>query len=133
MHFALLASIGQGKILAQANQAQYQAQASQESEAESMVSFSASTLTDILRREPGLLLQVKKMLVRKAYEQGRLLDADDLTDDALFRLLREDANIRALVTEEVEKREYVRAKPTRQEQDELAIERYEPWKVWRSA
>jgi protein involved in polysaccharide export with SLBB domain len=128
LHFALLASIGQGKILAQANQAQYQAQASQESEAESMVSFSASTLTDILRREPGLLLQVKKMLVRKAYEQGRLLDADDLTDDALFRLLREDANIRALVTEEVEKREYVRAKPTRQERDELAIERTNPEK-----
>jgi len=36
-----------------------------------------------------LLLQVKKALVRKAYEQGRLLDPRDLTDDSLFNLVRE--------------------------------------------
>ena len=100
-----------------------QAQNDQESDVESRVSFSAATLTDILQHEPGLLLQVKKLLVRKAYEQGRLLDPEDLTDDALFRLLREDDNIRILATQEVVRREYVRAKPTRQEQDELAVER----------
>src|ERR1700728_1457372 len=86
----------------------------QESEVESRVSFSAATLTDILQHEPGLLLQVKKLLVRKAYEQGRLLDPEDLTDDALFRLLREDDNIRILETQETERREHVRAKPTAQ-------------------
>src|ERR1700683_5579262 len=123
--FLLLAGTGRAQTQAPI---QAQPRKDQESEVESRVSFSASTLTDILRREPGLLLQVKKMLVRKAYEQGRLLDAEDLTDDALFRLLREDANIRALVTDEVEKREYVRAKPTRQERDELAIERTNPEK-----
>lgn len=110
----LLVSVGQGKTLAQTDQ---------DSEAESMVSFSAATLTGILQREPGLLLEVKKMLVRKAYEQGRLLDPSDLTDDALFRLLRDDENIRVLATKEVEKREYIRAKPSRQEQDALVIQR----------
>jgi len=88
-----------------------------------MVSLSAATITQILRREPGLLLEVKKLLVRKAYEQGRLLDPADLTDDALCQLLREDENVRALATAEIEAREYVRAKPTRQEMEKDQIQR----------
>ncbi len=38
---------------------------------EAVVSLSAATLSEILRREPGLLLEVKRLLVRQAYEQGR--------------------------------------------------------------
>ena len=90
---------------------------------ESLVSLSADTLTQLLRHEPGLLLQVKKVLVRKAYEQGRLLSPEDLTDEALYRLLREDETVRVLATQEVEKREYIRAKPTQREQDWERIER----------
>jgi len=90
---------------------------------EPMVSLSAATITEILRREPGLLLEVKRLLVYKAYEQGRLLDPADLTDEALFQLLREDDNIRVLATQEIEKREYVRPKPTRQEMERDRIER----------
>jgi protein involved in polysaccharide export with SLBB domain len=93
---------------------------------EPMVSLSAGAITEILRREPGLLLEVKRVLVRKAYEQGRLLDPADLGDDALFQLLREDANVRVLATEEIEKREYVRAKPTRRELEKNRIERIYP-------
>ena len=59
------------------------------------------------------------MLVRKAYEQGRLLDAHDLTDDALYRLISKDEMIRVLVTREIEDRGYVHVKPT---QEELARE-----------
>ena len=95
----------------------------QDRETEPQVSLSAATLTEILAHEPGLLLQVKKVLVHKAYEQGRLLEPEDLTDDALFRLLREDENVRIIATEQVEWREYVRAKPTRPEQEEMNIER----------
>src|SRR5713101_4507319 len=43
-----------------------------EKEAAQQVSLSPDKIIDILRNEPGLLLQVKKMLVRKAYEQGRI-------------------------------------------------------------
>ena len=53
--------------------------------------------------------------MRKAYEQGRLLDPQDLTDDSLFRLVREDENVRVLITHEIEDRFYIRAKPTREE------------------
>ena len=55
------------------------------------------------------------MLVRKAYEQGRILDPEDLSDEALFQLLREDQNICVLVTREIEDRAYIRAKPTREQ------------------
>ena len=84
-------------------------------EAEEVVSLSADKIIELLRDEPGLLLQVKKLLVIKAYEQGRILDPKDLTDEALFRLLRNDDRIRVLATREIEDRYYVRAKPSREE------------------
>jgi protein involved in polysaccharide export with SLBB domain len=82
-----------------------------EREAEQMVSLSAEAIHQILQREPGLLLEVKKTLVRKAYEQGRLLDPNDLTDETLYALLQQDNNLRILATREIEARMYVRAKP----------------------
>ena len=109
----LIASLGLERLVAQVDH---------DRDPEPMVSLSAATISEILRREPGLLLEVKRLLVRKAYEQGRLLDPADLTDDALFRLLREDDNIRVLATREIERREYIRPKPTRQEieKDQIA-------------
>ncbi len=86
-----------------------------EHEAEQMVSLSADRILSILRDEPGLLLQVKKALVRKAFEQGRILDPNDLTDDALFTLIRQDDNIRVIATHEIVDRAYIKAKPTREE------------------
>ena len=97
-----------------------QLQARAEEEAEQLVALSADKIIVILQNETGLLLQVKKLLVRKAFEQGRLLDPEDLNDDALFRLIRQDAGIRALITHEIEDRSYVRAKPTREERAEMA-------------
>lgn len=75
-----------------------QADSRAEQEAEQMVSLSADKITQILESEAGLLLQVKKAIVRKAFEQGRILDPNDLTDDALYRLIREDQNVRVIAT-----------------------------------
>lgn len=111
----LLAGAEQVRVLGQAD--------ARGEEQELKISLSAATISEILRREPGLLLEVKRVLVRKAYEQGRLLDPADLTDDALYQLLREDDNIRILATQEIEKREYVRAKPTRHEIEKEKIRR----------
>jgi len=86
-----------------------------ERQAEQTVSLSAEKLITLFQKETGLLLEVKKLLVRKAFEQGRILEPKDLTDEALFRLLREDENIRVLATQEVSKRLYIRALPTRDE------------------
>jgi len=96
-----------------------------EREAEQLVSLSADKIISLLNEEPGLLLEVKKTLVRKAYEQGRILAPEDITDEALFRLIDSDINIRVIVTREIEDRQYVRAKPTQQELDkERKIARY---------
>lgn len=84
-------------------------------EAEEMVALSPDKIIELLRREPGLLLVAKKVLVTKAYEQGRLLDPADLTDEALFGLLRVDYHITVLITREIEDRGYIRPKPTQEE------------------
>jgi protein involved in polysaccharide export with SLBB domain len=105
----------QGRLSYTPSTAIDQANSRAEREAEQMVSLSADKITEILQNEPGLLLQVKKALVRKAFEQGRVLDPNDLTDDALFRLIREDQNVRVIATQEIEDRSYIKAKPTREE------------------
>lgn len=92
-----------------------------EREADEMVALSPEKIIPLLQQEPGLLLQVKKALVRKAYEQGRILDPKDLTDDALYRLIREDWNIRVLATREIVSRNYIQAKPTQEEIDRERI------------
>jgi protein involved in polysaccharide export with SLBB domain len=86
-----------------------------EKEAERLVSLSPERIILLLQQEPGLSLEVKKMLVRRAYAQGRVLSANELTDDAIFRLVREDEETRALITKQIVDRGYVRAKPTREE------------------
>ncbi|MGB8989626.1 MAG: hypothetical protein WCC37_23720, partial [Candidatus Sulfotelmatobacter sp.] len=120
----LLASTGQEKAWAQ--QDRNREDAAQNTgpddelngeDAEPKISLAAATISSILRREPGLMLAVKRLLVRQAYEQGQLLDPADLTDDALYQLLIADDNARILATQEIEKREYVRAKPTREEME----------------
>ncbi|MGI9101560.1 MAG: SLBB domain-containing protein [Terriglobales bacterium] len=83
--------------------------------AEEKVALSSDVIIGLLRSEPGLLLEFKKALVRKAYEQARILDPDDLTDDAVFELVRQDNNIRVIATQEIERRGYIRAKPTAEE------------------
>ena len=86
-----------------------------EMEAEQLVSLSADKIISLLTDEPGLLLECKKLLVRTAFEQGRLLGEEDLTDDAVFRLVRTDVKVRSMFTREISDRYYVRAKPTHEE------------------
>ncbi len=86
-----------------------------ERQAEELVSLSADKILEIFRDSPGLVLAFKRTLVQKAYEQGRLLDPESLTDDAVFDLVRTDIHVRVLATQEIEKRSYIRAKPTDEE------------------
>jgi protein involved in polysaccharide export with SLBB domain len=86
-----------------------------EAEADRLVSLSADKIISLLAQEPGLLLVCKKVLVRTAYAQGRVMDPDELTDEAVFRQIRNDQAIRVLFTREIEDRYYVRAKPTKEE------------------
>lgn len=78
-------------------------------------SLSADVVIPILRSEPGLMLAVKKLLIRKAYDEGRILDPEELTDNALFRLIERDSLVRAMVTDELERRGYLKVNPKRSE------------------
>jgi protein involved in polysaccharide export with SLBB domain len=101
-----------------------------EKQALDQVSLSPDTIIDILTKEPGLFLEVKKSLVRSAFEQGRLLDPEELTDDAVLTMIREDVSARIIATKEVVDRYYVRAKPNKQELQDLQYEdMYSPYSL----
>src|SRR5690242_9324039 len=53
-------------------------------EAERLVSLQPDKIILLLQQEPGLFLEVKKMIVRNAFAQGRIVDPKELTDDAIF-------------------------------------------------
>jgi polysaccharide biosynthesis/export protein len=84
-------------------------------EADRLVSLSADKIISLLTAEPGLLLECKKALVRAAFEQGRLLNREDLSDDAVFSMVRADENVRSMFTREISDRNYIHAKPTKEE------------------
>ncbi len=89
------------------------------------LSLAADQILAILRDQPGLVLEIKKDLIRRAYQQGRILTEEDLTDDALYSLIESDARIRAIATREIESRGYLPLRPTkaeleRQERERLA-------------
>jgi protein involved in polysaccharide export with SLBB domain len=86
-----------------------------EQEAEQRVAYSTEKIIEVLRNEPALLLRVKKVWVQGAFEQGRIVDSADLSDDAFFRLLWDDESVRILATHEIDNREYLPLKPTRAE------------------
>ncbi len=92
-----------------------QSESRAEKEAERLVSLSADKIIILLQQEPGLLLEVKKMLVRQAYAQGQIIDPKELTDEFAFRRIREDEEARALITQQIVDRGYIQAKPTREE------------------
>ena len=82
---------------------------------EAAVSLSPNTIIELLRKEPGLLLQAKKALLKAASDEGRLLDPKELNDESVYDLVRKDEDVRGLITREIEERRYVQAKPTRGE------------------
>jgi protein involved in polysaccharide export with SLBB domain len=86
-----------------------------EREAERLVSLPPERIILLLQQEPGLFLEVKKAIVRKAFAQGRVLDPKELTDEEIFRLVRDDEETRALITQQIIDRGYVRAKPSKEE------------------
>jgi protein involved in polysaccharide export with SLBB domain len=88
---------------------------SEEQRLANQVTLSAEKIIEILRDEPGLTVEVKKALVKKAYEQGKLLDPESLTDSVLYGLINEDNNVRIIATNQILDRLYVQAKPTKEE------------------
>ncbi len=82
------------------------AQDEDSSNSSSSATSSALPADDIiaaLRQSPKLLQQVKDDVVQKAQEQGRTIDSDDLTDESLFQMIRDDRSVRLLAAREVQR------------------------------
>jgi protein involved in polysaccharide export with SLBB domain len=86
-----------------------------------LVTLSADRVNALLRQEPGLLLQLKKRLAEQAFEQGRILEAADLSDEAVFRLVQSDDQVRNIATREIAERDYITVKPSRAEIEQLEL------------
>ncbi|HET9698632.1 MAG TPA: SLBB domain-containing protein [Terriglobales bacterium] len=67
------------------------------------VTLAPEQIETVLRSQPMMMLEVKRALVRKAYEQGRLLDPADLTDAVVLQLVKEDRNVQIVATHEIER------------------------------
>lgn len=83
------------------------ADTSNSSQAGTSASASADDIISTLRQDSELLQQVKSVVIQKAQEQGRRMDSAELTDEALFRMIREDRSVRMLVAREIEQQEAV--------------------------
>ncbi|PWU10053.1 MAG: hypothetical protein C5B47_02690, partial [Verrucomicrobia bacterium] len=78
-------------------------------------SLDAGPIINILQNQPALTLQIKKVLIQDAFDQGRLLDQDDLTDAVLYDLIQREQTIRLIASKEIVSRHYIDLKPTDEE------------------
>jgi protein involved in polysaccharide export with SLBB domain len=92
------------------------------------VAASVSQIVTILHGDPGLLVELKKLIARDATNNGQLISDSDLTDEAILDRLENDITFRAEATELVQKYGYLQptvnpASPMAKEQELLMRER----------
>jgi protein involved in polysaccharide export with SLBB domain len=92
------------------------------------VAASTGQLLAILRRDPGLLVELKQWIAKDATEHGQLIADADLTEEAIFDRLENDTYFRSLATSLVQKYGYLQPQlnpesPLAKQQDLLIQER----------
>ena len=63
-----------------------------------LVSASAKEIRDVLSRDHGLMVELKRLMAREAAERGQIVAEEDLEDAAIFERLDGDSHFRALAT-----------------------------------
>ena len=63
-----------------------------------IVSASATQIKDVLAKEPGLMVELKRLIARQATEKGQIVTEKDLEDEAILDRLAADTRFRALAT-----------------------------------
>ncbi len=92
------------------------------------VAASAGQLLAILRRDPGLLVELKQWIARDATDHGQLIADTDLSEEAIFDRLENDTYFRSVATSLVQKYGYLQPQvnpesPLAKQQDLLIQER----------
>jgi polysaccharide export outer membrane protein len=62
------------------------------------VAATAEQISEVLNRDPGLMVELKRMLAQDAGASGQLLEESDLSDAAIAERLREELRTRVLAT-----------------------------------
>jgi len=71
------------------------------------VAASASDIKAVLSRDPGLMVELKRLIAKEASDTGQFVNDEDLTDQAVSDRLNADVKFRALVTRLVQRYGYL--------------------------
>jgi protein involved in polysaccharide export with SLBB domain len=63
-----------------------------------LVAASQSEINDVLRQNPGLLVELKRWMAKDAADRGQILEESDLEDSAIMLRLGQDQKFRAAAT-----------------------------------
>jgi hypothetical protein len=63
-----------------------------------LVSASVADIREVLSKDPGLMVELKRLMAKQAIERGQIVAEQDLMDDAILDRLNTDARFRALAT-----------------------------------
>ena len=89
-----------------------------------LVSASAAQIRDVLAKDPGLMVELKRLMAKQAIDKGQIVGEQDLVDSAILDRLGTDTRFRALATRLLQRYGYLTPQlnpqsPSGQEQDLL--------------
>ena len=75
------------------------------------VAASAQQIEEVLRKEPGLLVELKRWVAKEATDRGQIVDDAELTEQGIFDRLSRDLEFRAVATRLLQRYGYLLPKP----------------------
>jgi protein involved in polysaccharide export with SLBB domain len=85
----------------------HQEQPGQDQEKTSHVAASAEQIREVLVKDPGLLVELERLVEKEAVSKGQIVDDSDLTEQAIFDRLVDDVGFRASATRLVQRYGYL--------------------------
>jgi hypothetical protein len=70
----------------------------------------AQIVEELLRKDPGLLVELKRWVAKEATDRGQILDDSELTEQAIFERLARDLEFRSVATRLLQRYGYLMPK-----------------------
>ncbi|HWO35496.1 MAG TPA: hypothetical protein VNO32_42425, partial [Candidatus Acidoferrum sp.] len=90
------------------SQRQQPGQSELENENLNLVAAAPALIKEVLIKDPGLLVELKRWIAKEASSNGQIVSGDDLTDTAVFDRLTTDIKFRSIATRLVQRYGYLR-------------------------
>src|SRR5689334_10361860 len=74
----------------------------------SRVAASAPQIREVLVKEPGILVELKRWVAKESSDKGQIVSDEDLTDTAIFDRLTTDVAFRSIATQILQRYGYLR-------------------------